>query len=84
MEVNIKTCHVTWLSRDFNPESHDITLLYTLSKQKLILRLLKKEVFKVINLKDVLVDIWIFNQQFIYEIKNTSINKVFKKLCLVI
>ena len=28
MEVNIKTCHVTYgMSHDFNPEGHDITLI---------------------------------------------------------
>ena len=28
VEVNINTCHLTWLSRDFNPEGHNITVYY--------------------------------------------------------
>ena len=33
IEVNIKTCHVIWLSRDFNPEGHNITIAFFLGRE---------------------------------------------------
>lgn len=51
-----------------------LDLLY-LGKKKL----LKKEIFKFIKLENILNNIYIFNSQFIDEIKDAGTNKVFKK-----
>lgn len=59
-------------------------LPYTLSRQKEILGLLKKGIFQVVNLKKLLVGIWVFNPQFVDKIKNTSIDKAFEKFYLVV
>lgn len=57
---------------------------YILSKYKKILSLLKKEVFQVINPKDVPVSIQVFNLWFIDKIEIADINKIFKKFYLII
>ena len=61
-----------------------ILLLYTLSRQNEISELLEKEVFQVVNSKDVLVGIQNFNSQFIDKIKNINIDKIFEKSHLVV
>lgn len=45
--------------------------------------MLEKEVFKVVNPEDMSVNIQVFNSRFFNEIKNASINKAFKKSCLI-
>ncbi len=57
--------------------------LYILLREKRILMLLEKRVFHIVNPKIILVGIWVFNSQFVNEIKNASTNKAFKKSCLV-
>lgn len=47
------------------------------------MELLEKEVFKIINPKNIPANIYIFNLQFIDKIKNTGMNKVFTKSYLV-
>ncbi|OCK86928.1 uncharacterized protein K441DRAFT_597038, partial [Cenococcum geophilum 1.58] len=46
--------------------------------------LLKKGVFKFINIANVPKGVKIFNSQFINKIKNAGINKAFKKSRLVV
>lgn len=52
--------------------------------QKEILEFLEKIVFKIVNPKDILTDIYIFNLQFVAKIKNTCTNKAFEKFPLVL
>ena len=47
-------------------------------------RLLKKGVFKIVNINDVLEGVRLFKLQFVDEIKNTRTNKAFKKSRLII
>ena len=57
---------------------------FTLSRHKEILRLLEKRIFKLVNPKDVPIDIRVFNSRFVDEIKNAGTNKAFEKSRLVI
>lgn len=57
---------------------------YTLSRQKEISGLLEKEVFQVVNSKDMPVGIRVFNSRFVDEIKNAGTDKAFEKSCLVV
>ena len=59
-------------------------LLFTKSQHKKINSLLKKGVFKFINTVNILKGVKIFNSQFINKIKNTKIDKAFKKSRLVV
>ena len=58
--------------------------LFTESWRKKINGLLKKGVFKFINIADILEEVRIFNSQFINKIKNAGTDKTFKKFRLVI
>jgi len=57
---------------------------FTESWRKEINSLLKKGVFEFINTADVPKGVRIFNSRFINKIKNTRINKAFKKSRLVV
>ena len=57
---------------------------YTLSRQKKTSRLLEKRVFQVVNPKNVLVSIRVFNLWFVDEIKNAGTDKAFEKSCFVV
>ena len=59
------------------------TQFYTLW-QKEVIGLLKKGVFKIIKLCNMLKGVKLFNLQFINKIKNKGTNKAFKKLQLII
>lgn len=58
--------------------------LYILLRQKEILELLEKNIFQVINSKNISINIQFINSQFNNEIKNIDTNKTFEKSCLVI
>lgn len=58
--------------------------LYILLRYKKILKLLKKNIFKIINSKNMPVYIQVFNSQFVNKIKNNNINNAFKKFYLVV
>ena len=53
-------------------------------RQKEVIGLLKKGVFKIIKLYDMLKEVRLFNLWFINEIKNKGTNKAFKKSRLVV
>ena len=70
-----------------NPKDADFNLKlpqFTLLRQKEISGLLEKEVFKLVNLKDMPADTHVFHSRFVDEIKNASTNKVFEKSRLVV
>jgi hypothetical protein len=54
------------------------------SRQKEIIELLKKDVFILINKKNVPTDVRIFSSRFVNEIKHSEIEKAFEKFRLVI
>lgn len=57
---------------------------YIVFKQKEIVGLLKKKVFKVVTFEDVLSNTQIFNSRFVNKIKNLGIDKAYKKSRLVV
>ncbi len=57
---------------------------FTASRQKEIVELLKKDVFILINKKNVSTDVRIFSSRFVNEIKHSEIEKAFEKSKLVI
>lgn len=57
---------------------------YITSKRKKIIRLPKKNIFKVFIIANISTNIQIFNSRFFDKIKNVDINKTYKKSRLVI
>lgn len=57
---------------------------YTASKQKKIVGLFEKIVFKVVTINSIRSNVQIFNFRFIDKIKNLDIDKVYKKSQLII
>lgn len=57
---------------------------YIASWQKEITKLLKKSIFKVIILKEILSNIQVLKSRFLDGIKNPSIDKAYKKSSLVV
>ena len=53
-------------------------------QQKEVTGLLKKGIFKIIKLYNILKRVRLFNLQFINKVKNKGTNKAFKKLQLII
>jgi len=53
-------------------------------RQKEVIGLLKKGIFEIIKLYDILKGVRLFNLRFINEIKNKGTNKAFKKLQLIV
>ena len=53
-------------------------------QQKEVIGLLKKGIFKIIKLYNILKRVRFFNLQFINKVKNKGTNKAFKKLQLII
>lgn len=60
------------------------TAQYTASKQKKIIRLLEKCVFRVVTTADIPTNVQIFNSRFVKKIKNASIDKAYEKSRLVV
>ena len=58
--------------------------MYIDSRQRELNGLLKKGVFKVVNMADIPQGVRIFNSQFVDKVKNTSTDKAFKKSRLVV
>ena len=54
------------------------------SRHKKINNLLKKRIFELINERDVLSDIRVFNARFVNEIKNENTKKTYEKSRLII
>jgi hypothetical protein len=54
------------------------------SQRKEINGLLKKGIFKIINMADIPKGAWIFTSQFINEIKNKGTDKAFEKSRLIV
>ena len=63
---------------------NSILLAFTESQRKEINSLLKKGVFKTVNISDVPEGVRIFNSQFVDKIKNAGIDKAFEKSRLVV
>ena len=63
---------------------NDSNTQFSASCQKEVIGLLKKGIFKIIKLYNILKGTRLFNSQFINKIKNKGTNKAFKKLRLVI
>ena len=57
---------------------------YAASRQKEITGLLKKEIFEIVNQKDISSNIRIFNSRFVDEIKHSGTDNAFEKSRLVI
>ena len=53
-------------------------------QQKEVIGLLKKDIFKITKLYNILKGVRLFNLRFINKIKNKGTNKAFKKLQLII
>ena len=84
----------TFLSDVFSVANHfdffttsDVSLKmsqFTVSRRKEISGLLEKEVFKIIDLNDILSNARVFNSQFVDEIQNAGTDKAFEKSRLII
>ena len=57
---------------------------YTTSRQKEIMEILEKGVFKVVTSKDVLSNARILNSRFVDEVKNVGTDKAYEKSWLVV
>ena len=53
---------------------------FSASRQKEVIGLLKKGIFKIIKLYNIPKGVRLFNSQFVNKIKNKGTNKAFKKL----
>ena len=67
----------TYLQNDGNTQ-------FSALRQKEVIGLLKKGVFKIIKLYNILKGVRLFNLRFVNKIKNKGTNKAFKKLRLII
>ena len=76
---------------DFFDDVHDysnhflieISFQFVVSKQKKIDELLKKKIFKFVNISEIFQNIKIFNARFVNEIKNENTEKIFEKSRLI-
>ena len=57
---------------------------YTIFRQKKLSKLLKKNVFKIINFDDVSKHVRVFNLRFVNKIKHLNTNKIFEKSKLIV
>ena len=76
---------------DFFDDVHDysdhflieISFQFIVSKQKKIDELLKKKIFKFVNVNEIFQNIKIFNARFVNKIKNENTKKIFEKSRLI-
>ena len=61
----------------------EISFQFIVSKQKKIDELLKKKIFKFVNVNEIFQNIKIFNARFVNEIKNENTEKIFEKSRLI-
>lgn len=67
-----------------NKNTNNKSAQYTILRKKKVAGLLKKCVFKVIIVTNILTNAQIFNFYFVNQVKNAGINKVYKKNWLII
>jgi hypothetical protein len=57
---------------------------FTASRQKKIFDLLKREVFRIIDLGDISIKARVFNSRFVNEVKHSGTDKAFEKSRLIV
>ena len=85
--VNLATSSdICFVMNNLEDTDVDISKLsqFIASRQKKVVELLEKDVFKLVNLEDVSDDARVFNSRFVDEIKNSEIDKTFEKSRLMI
>ena len=83
MQINFISFDVCFVMNNFNI-SQNTQSSYIVSRQQKIFDFLKKNVFQIIDRKEIFDDAKIFNFRFVDEIKNSKTKKTFEKSKLIV